>query len=212
MGHWGGAIDRIDQHGRVTKAFIKLDNKVISLAAHKNRLYTFIDEPVVIPLQLFVHNLSDGQLINFSRFPSFYYNVPNIKLIGDYQLAAGDWYYKKIIIYSLHGHVIRTVPFPPSLTMSCCGCMSSCGDDSVVISDHIAGNVVRMSLKDGSLLWSSDRVTNPGGIVHHPAGYVLVVNNYVDNTTIYVLNEKDGWYCNIAVVSKSFSYPDGCDA
>ena len=67
--------------------------------------------------------------------------------------------------------------------------MSSCGDDSVVISDRLAGKVVRMSLKDGSLLWSSNRVTQPGGIVHHPAGYVLVGSNY---TTISVLDENDG--------------------
>ena len=192
VGHWGGAIDRIDQHGRVTKAFIKLDNKVISLAANKNRLYTFIGELVLNPFKVFVHNLNDGQLINFSIFSLFYYNGQNITLIGDNQLAVGDWYYKKIIIYSLYGHVIRTVPFPPSLTMSCYGCMSSCGDDSVVISDCSAGKVVRMSLKDGSLLWSSDRVTNPGGIVHHPAGYVLVESSQVDNTTISVLDEKDG--------------------
>ena len=71
-------------------------------------------------------------------------------------------------------------------------CMSSCGDDSVVISDYKAGKVVRMSLKDGSLLWSSDRVTNPGGIVHHPAGYVLNVSSFVTNSTISVLDESDG--------------------
>ena len=82
-------------------------------------------------------------------------------------------------------------------------CMSSGGDDSVVISDYMVGKVVRMSLKDGSLLWRSDRVTKPGGIVHHPAGYVLVVSNQVDQATISVLDEKDGWYCNIAVVSMS---------
>mgnify|MGYP001803133737 CR=1 FL=1 len=52
--------------------------------------------------------------------------------------------------------------------------MGSCGEHSVVISDHGAGKVARMSLKNGSLLWSSDRVTNPGGIVQHPAGIFLL--------------------------------------
>ena len=71
--------------------------------------------------------------------------------------------------------------------------MSSCGDDSVVISDWgTASIVVRMSLKDGSLLWSSDGVTNPGGIVHHPAGYVLVVSSSTEKTEISILDEENG--------------------
>ena len=78
------------------------------------------------------------------------------------------------------------------LTMTTVVCMSSCGDFSVVMSDYGARKVVRMSMKDGSLLWNSDRVTEPGGIVHHPAGYVLVVSSHTKQTTISVLDEKDG--------------------
>ena len=110
----------------------------------------------------------------------------------DTKLAVGDWPSKQIIIYSLTGDVIRKVPCPPCLTMTSSVCMSSCGDDSVVISDLGSRKVVRMSLKDGSLFWSSDRVTNPGGIAHHPAGYVLVVSSWTDQTEISVLDEKSG--------------------
>ena len=191
VGQVGGAIDRIDQHGRVTKAFIKLDNNVNASAAHNDRLYTLVYQGKN-PSKVFVHNLSNGKLIKSWNHPYFYYQGQRITLIGNNQLAVGDWPSKQIIIYSLTDDVIRKVPCPPSLTSTNVVCMSSCGDDSVVISDYKAGKVVRMSLKDGSLLWSSDRVTNPGGIVHHPAGYVLVVSNQVDNTAISILDEKDG--------------------
>ena len=192
VGQYRGAIDRIDQHGRVTKAFIKLDISVDALAAHNNRLYTLVYQHEN-PSKVSVHNLNNGKLIKFWNHPYFTYTGQRITLIGNDQLAVGDWPSKQIIIYSLTGDVIRKVPCPPSLTMTAEVCMSSCGDDSVVISDYYkAGKVVRMSLKDGSLLWSSDRVTNPGGIVHHPAGYVLVVSHEVKHTTISVLNENDG--------------------
>ena len=211
MGQCGGAIDRIDQHGRVTKAFIKLDNNVNALAAHNDRLYTLVYQDKNSS-KVFVHNLNNRQLIKSWNHPYFQKCGQRITLIGDNQLAVGDWRSKQIIIYSLTGDVIRKVPCPPSLTMAGGVCMSSCGDDCAVISDYGAGKVVRMSLKDGSLLWSSDRVTEPGGIVHHPAGYVLVVSNQVNNTTISVLDESDGWYCTLTIGSRSFSYPDGCDA
>ena len=191
VGQVGGAIDRIDQHGRVTKAFIKLDNNVNASAAHNDRLYTLVYQGEN-PSKVSVHNLNNGQLIKFWKHPYFLYHGQRFALIGDNQLAVGDWPSKQIIIYSLTGDVIRKVPCPPSLTMTDWVCMSSCGDDSVVISDRAAGKVVRMSLKDGSLLWSSDRVTNPGGIVHHPAGYILVVNNGFNYTTVSVLDEDDG--------------------
>ena len=190
MGQAGGAIDRIDQHGRVTKAFIKLDNNVSALAAHNDRLYTLVYQGKN-PSKISVHNLNNGQLIKLWGHPYYNYLGQRITLIGGNQLAVGDWPSNQIIIYSLAG-VIRKVPCPHSLKMTGFVCMSSCGDDSVVISDRAAGKVVRMSLKDGSLLWSSDRVTNPGGIVHHPAGYVLVVSHEVKHTTISVLNENNG--------------------
>ena len=191
VGQYGGAIDRIDQHGRVTKAFIKLDISVDALAAHNDRLYTLVYQRDG-PSKVSVHNLNNGKLIKSWNHPYFYYLGQRITLIGDNQLAVGDWPSKRIIIYSLSGDDIRKVPCPPSLTMTGTVCMSSCGDDSVIISDCSAGKVVRMSLKDRSLLWSSDRVANPGGIVHHPAGYVLVVSHQTEQTTISVLDENNG--------------------
>ena len=71
-------------------------------------------------------------------------------------------------------------------------CMSSCGDNSVVISDKSAGKVVKISLEDGSLIWISDRVTHPYGLVHHPAGYILVSSGHRDQVIISVLDAANG--------------------
>ena len=70
--------------------------------------------------------------------------------------------------------------------------MSSCVDDSVVISDYAAGKLVRISLDDGRLIWSSYSVTEPYGVVHHPAGYILVSSDRRDHIVISGLDEADG--------------------
>ena len=65
--------------------------------------------------------------------------------------------------------------------------MASCG------ADKDAGRVVMISLEDGSLVWSSDRVTHPYGLVHHPAGYILVSSGgRRDHVVISVLEEVNG--------------------
>ena len=70
--------------------------------------------------------------------------------------------------------------------------MSSFGDDSVVISDRDAGKVVRISLEDESLVWSSDSITEPYGVAYHPAGYILVSSGHRDHVVISVLDAADG--------------------
>ena len=85
--------------------------------------------------------------------------------------------------------------------------MTSCGPDSMVISDLGSGNIVRMTLEDGRLLWSSDSIQNPGGIFYHPAGYVFVVSSSVCHTTISVLDETDGnLFCFLSIITINKAY------
>ena len=179
--------------GNEDKAFVKLPNQILSFIIHKDERFYILHYVDSNSAKICVHDLNNhhNEITSWQHPPVQYFGH-SMFVTHDSKLFVGDWASKQIIIYSLTGDVIRKVPCPPSLTMAGRVCMSSCGDDSVIISDNKAGKVVRMSLKDGSLLWSSDRVTNPSGIVHHPAGYVLVVSNEVTNTTISVLDEKDG--------------------
>ena len=51
---------------------------------------------------------------------------------------------------------------------------------------------MRISLKDGSVIWRSDSITEPYGVEHHPAGYILVSSGYNDQVVIGVLDEISG--------------------
>ena len=185
-----GIIYRMIQQGKAAKAFITLATSVNSLLAFGDRLYCLIYGEQTSTMS--VYGLCDGRLLANWKHPSYRYAGQRVSVINNDQLAVGDWKGKQIIIYSLKGDVIRRVPLPDCLTMKTMVCMSSCRDDSVVISDKIAGKVVRISLKDGSLIWSSDRVTKPCGVVHHPAGYILVSRGYRDHVVISVLDGVDG--------------------
>ena len=191
LGQTSGAIDRIDSHGHITRAYVKLANIIIAFAIHNDRMYVLLYAHKKSS-NIRVYELNDSTELTSWQHPHVPYFGQRMFVTDDTKLAVGDWASKQIIIYSLTGDVIRKVPCPPMLTMTKGVCMSSCGDDSVVISDHKAGIVVRISLKDGSLLWSSYRVSNPVGIVHHPAGYVLVASGWTEKTKISVLDEKNG--------------------
>ena len=193
VGQTSGAIDRIDvrRNGHITQANFKLPNMIMSFAIHNERVYVLLYADKNSS-NIRVYELNDSTELTSWQHPHVPYFGQRMFVTDDTKLVVGDWPSKQIIIHSLTGDVIRMVPCPPSLTMNHAVCMSSCGDDSVVISDYKAGIEVRMSLRDGSLLWSSDRVTNPSGIVHHPAGYVLVVSTWTDQTEISVLDETNG--------------------
>ena len=185
-----GIIYRIDQQGKAAKTFITFAKSVYSLLAHGDRLYCLTYGKQTSTMS--DYGLDDGRLIANWKHPSHEYYGEKISVINNDQLALGDWKGKQIIIYSLTGDVIRRVPLPDCLTVKTTVCMSSCGNDSVVISDCDAGEVVRISLKDGSLIWCSDAFTKPYGVVHHPTGYILVSSGSRDHVVISVLDEADG--------------------
>ena len=167
---------------------------VNSLAVSNGKIYSLRHKnPTLISVQHLSGTLNLDLGASWSHPYSFYFGQRMV-VTGDNQLAVGDWQSKQIIIYSLTGQVIRRLGCPHTLTMTANMCMSSCGAGCVVISDCKAGKVVKMSLKDGAVLWSVKGVASAGGMVHHPAGLVLVARSLTDCTTIVVLDAKDGWY------------------
>ena len=188
---YSSCVDRIDQD-QVVKEVVRVGNFIHSSLAHGNRLYSLTYKNLPKSSTLSVYGLHDGRFLTSWRHPKSMHAGQRMSVINGDHLAVGDWNGKQIIIYSLTGDVIRRVPLPHCLTMMSFGCMSSCGDDSVVISDYDENLVAMISLKDGSLIWSSDSVTAPRGIVHHPAGCILVSSGKRESVVISVLDDIDG--------------------
>ena len=189
-----GNEHRIDHQGEIEKVCSSTNDEALdaaSLIAHKGRLF-LIESTVESSSEVLVLRL-DEKLLTSWIVPCYGQYGHQMSIINTDRLAVGDWREKQIIIYSLTGDIIRRVPLPRCLTMEDSVCMSSCGDDNVVISEENAGKVVRICLKDGSVIWRSDSITEPYGVVHYPAGYILVSSGYNDDQVVIgVLDEING--------------------
>lgn len=192
IGQPKGIIDRIDHQGQITREFLRLDQSINSMVAYDGRLYCLLPFGKNKGLsKICVHGIVDGKLQRSWDHPRLIRAGQRMAINGVY-LAVGDWPGRQIIIYSLTGEVIRRIPLPKSLTSRDFICMSNCRADSVVISDKEAGRVMRISLKNGDIVWSSDNITNSRGVVYHPDGYILVASGHGYDVKITVLDDKDG--------------------
>ena len=63
VGQSGGEIDRIDQNGQVEKAFIKLDNAVVSQVVRNDTMYILMFISKSKPLMLNIRNVNNGKLV-----------------------------------------------------------------------------------------------------------------------------------------------------
>ena len=169
IGQNGGAIDRVDQQGKVDKTFIKLRDSVVSVTAHEDTLFC------LVPSDISVYDVS-GKFLREWNHPGF----PRLWglrmfVIDNSQLAVGDWAGKQIIIYSFTGDVIRRVPCPALLTERGNVSMTSCGGGYAVISDRSAATVVKISLEDGEVIWSVATDPEPCGMIFYNKHHLLVV-------------------------------------
>ena len=168
IGQNGGAIDRVDQQGKVDKTFIKLRDSVVSVTAHEDTLFC------LVPSDISVYDVS-GKFLREWNHPGF----PRLWglrmfVIDNSQLAVGDWAGKQIIIYSFTGDVVRRVPCPVSLTERGNVAMTSCGDDYAVISDRSASKVVKISLEDGEVIWRVKTDPEPCGMILYNKHHLLI--------------------------------------
>lgn len=184
-----GAVDRIDERGKVTLSFIKSSSHVISIRAHNDRLYMLVYGQ---PYKVCVYVLT-GQLINSWHHPGGTYYLwisashlgNKISIIGD-QLAAADTVAKRLILYKLNGDFVKHIDCPLMSDDSVAMCEA--GGDSVIISGSI--KVFRINLASEKVEWSTD-VAEPHGVVCYGREYVLVAtrNNLA---RVWMLNVKSG--------------------
>ena len=191
IGQNGGAIDRVDQQGKVDKAFIKLKHSVVSVTAHEDALFClmYCDSS---PSEISVYDISGKFLRKWNHSTLNGWRGSRMFIINNSQLVVGDWTGKQIIIYSFTGDVIRRVPCPASLTMSENVSMTSCGDDYAVISVRSAAIVVKISLKDGEVIWTVETDPDPCGMVLHNNHHLLVAHYSSYKAELSILDTQSG--------------------
>ena len=208
IGHTGNGIDRVDEEGRVQRNFIKLQNAVVSIRAHKNRIFVL---EYGQPYKILTYHLS-GDLVSkrdhSDRNDSCVSG--NKMIVVQDHLVVCDLSHQQVIGYPLEY-------FSPESNTKCCPLralrcpliskgthVSICkiNDGSAVISNYKANLVFRFSfdlasgfdeglVKDGHVDWEAHDVTNPEGVVCNGEKYVLVTAPTTD-TTIWILDSQTG--------------------
>ena len=104
VGLENGAIDRIDDQGNVTLAFIKLVNPVISIRAHNDQLFILMYD---LPYKMFLYGLNGSRISTWDH-PDRNGNFRGNKIsIVRNQLAVPDVTNKRVTTYTSAGDVIR---------------------------------------------------------------------------------------------------------
>lgn len=185
----GGAIDRIDSQGKITKAFIKVPMHVFGIRAHKDRFYILMHDDRYLST-IYVYALN-GTRVNSWNHAEISSSYGNRMIMNNEDLVVGDWLGKQIIIYTLTGTIKCKVPLGDYITPQNDVAMAAVDKDSVAISDKKTSTVTLISLVDGTVIWKSTAVKFPLGIVLHDNSHLLI-SSEVDQSKFHVLDISNG--------------------
>ena len=188
VGRYGyGGVERISDGGQVQKSFIDVgDQYCESITVRDDRLYILIgywDQCY----KVHIYDLS-GKLMG-SWTTSIGYRTFNKHCIVDNKLIIPDPSNKQLVVFSLTGDIIRRIPC--DLCTDGEVATNVGGDNSVIVSVQGGNKVFRINIDSGEVMWVSNRVTRPQGVVCFKNRYVLVTN-YGSETRIWILDINTG--------------------
>ena len=183
-----GAVDRIDEGGNVTSAFIKLASPVTGIDVYEDRLYTLMRGN---PCTVYVHNLA-GQQIHCWKHEDGGGFVGQALTVINNELIIADGTNKRFTIYTLTGEHVRDVPC--DLITQNYLTICDVGNNSVLVANYDAEpELYRVNLTTGYVEWRSDRVYHPVGVVMRSKDYALVTSFGPSNQVkIWTLNADTG--------------------
>ena len=188
VGCYDGAVDRIDEGGNVTSAFIKLHRTVTGIVAYEDRLYTLMCGR---PYTVYVHDLAGQQLRSWKHEDSSG-DVGRFLTVINNKLVIADKTNKRFTIYTLTGEHVRDVPC--DLITKNYLTICHVGDNSVLVANSDAKpGLYRVNLTTGDVEWRSDRVSGAIGVVMYSKDVALVTSYSRSNKVkIRTLNVDTG--------------------
>ena len=186
-----GSVDRIDDQGSVTSAFIELPNTVISIRALNDQLFILTYNK---PYKMYVFDLNGSQIHTWNHIWNHHDINENpfgnkISIIKN-QIAVADVSNKRITLYTPAGEVIRHIQCAEITTHTRVS-MCECDYNSVIISCLITAKVFKFNLTSGAVEWTNTDITAPTTVRCY-GQYVLVSGEYIRTTQIRIINSNTG--------------------
>ena len=189
-----GYVGRISDGSHVQKSFIDVGTQYCeSITVHDDRLFLLIGYQDQC-YKIHIYDLS-GKLIG-SWTTSIEYRTFNKHCIVDNKLIIPDPSNKQLVVFSLTGDIIKHIPC--DLCTGSQVAMTVGGDSSVIVSVDNISSVIRINIDSGEVMWVSNHVRKPQGVVCYKNRYVLVTN-YGSETRIWILDINTGEWGYFAI-------------
>ena len=180
----------IDSNYHLHMSFITCSSPVFSITVYKDMIYLLIRE------DFFEVNVYDSSCTNVRQWMhspfhdnSNCYSGDMMTVVSD-QVVIADPAYKRIVIYSLTGQILRHVPCS-QLALSCID-ICAVDDSSVIVLNHKSAQVFRFNIATGDILWTYmfRGLHKPHSAICWGEIYVLVVVR--DSDTMMILDIRTG--------------------
>jgi len=165
----GGGVDRIDENNKVTKSFISIEgSNVMSISVHNDRIYTLCFDSTVR-----VHDLKGKSITSWTHTnKSKWFN--QLAIINN-QIAIPDRLNRTLVLYSLTGKVVNTLPCP--LLTDASVRLSAADNNSIIISQSDSSLVYKVDTSSGDIIWQCKEVAKPCGVTCYTDEFVLVADD-----------------------------------
>ncbi|XP_067932355.1 uncharacterized protein [Watersipora subatra] len=171
----------IDKAGKATNLFPSTSTNCDCIIVHKERIYALI---IGTKALIFVYNMSGQVITSWELIDSTPFT--KMAIVNDW-LVVPDRTRKLLTVFTLTGLKVNNIPCEFLFNTHICMCSMS--DSSVAISVHKSGEVHRIDVVKGHVLWTA-KVANAEGVTFYGNKYLLVASE--DCNTIKVLSEATG--------------------
>ena len=182
-----GSVDRILEADFTREHFLTVGGYVESISIHNDIIYMLVENGE--EFRVHVYNIYGASLSSWRHEDRLSEESGSLTVVAD-KLVVADRLNKRLTVYSLNGDVIKNI-YVQEVSL---GPVELCTLDnsSVILSCTDESTLLRINIDTEQVMWTSDCIEEPGGVVCYEEDYVLVSPYRSAQTVIYVLDINNG--------------------
>ena len=180
------SVDKIIEADFTDEHFLTVGG-VQSISIHNDIIYMLVGNGS--DFRIDVYNIYGASLSSWRHEDRRAEESGSLTVVAD-KLVVADRLNQRLTVYSLNGDVIKNI----SVQEVSLGPVELCTLDnsSVILSCTDESTLLRINIDTEQVMWTSDCIEEPGGVVCYEEDYVLVSPYRSAQTVIYVLDINNG--------------------
>ena len=189
--------------------FIRCANSVKAMSVYKDQIYTMqcvYGRRYTASYSIHVYDLSGQEVTQWSCSVDTSVYVATLTIMDD-QLIIPDKTNRRLIVYSLDGHLLKYIPCSLLHSGKSSVDMLSYERGSVIICDSVLNKLSKINITTGEVVRTFDGFNHPTQICIYGPHYVLVAQNH--GSEIVALNLKTGEIKSVPFLENRDAWFDG---